>query len=197
MKLAPLSFAIALAVASLGIPGLALAQPATDAPTATADATRTAPSERPRHHRRHAFHRGHDLHHGIARMDADGDGRVSRAEFDAARTGREAARQARGGKEPGARREAATFDAIDANGDGHLVRSEVLAHREQRLREMRERREQRMADAFAAADLNGDGRLSRVEVDEKMPRLSARFAWMDDDRDGFLDLAELRAGRPR
>ena len=50
----------------------------------------------------------------------------------------------------------------------------------------------RFDERFAAADLNGDGKLSRVEVDEKMPRLSSRFAWMDDNRDGFLSSDELR-----
>ena len=50
-------------------------------------------------------------------------------------------------------------------------------------------------EAFAAADLNGDGRLSRVEADEKMPRLAARFAWLDDNRDGFLSRDEAQPRR--
>ena len=83
------------------------------------------------------------------------------------------------------------FDAIDANGDGHLVRGEVAAYRERMRRHAREEGARRLDAAFAAADLNGDGRLGRVEVAERMPRLSARFAWMDEDGDGFLDRAEL------
>ena len=89
------------------------------------------------------------------------------------------------------------FDAIDANKDGYIVRSEVAAHQERMRTQMREAGEKRFAEAFAAADLNKDGKLSRVEVDEKIPRLSKRFAWMDDNRDGFLDRAELEAGRSR
>ena len=42
-----------------------------------------------------------------------------------------------------------------------------------------------------------DGKLSRIEVDEKMPRLAKRFAWMDDNRDGFLSRAELEPRRHR
>ena len=89
------------------------------------------------------------------------------------------------------------FDAIDANRDGYIVRTEAVAHRERMRGQMREAGAKRFAEAFAAADLNGDGRLSRVEGDEKMPRLSKRFAWMDDNRDGFLSRTELEAGRQR
>jgi Ca2+-binding EF-hand superfamily protein len=89
------------------------------------------------------------------------------------------------------------FDAIDANRDGHIVRSEALAHAERMRAQHRIARERRSGASFAAADLNSDGRLSRVEVDEKMPRLAKRFAWMDDNRDGFLDRTELQAGARR
>ena len=50
---------------------------------------------------------------------------------------------------------------------------------------------------FREADLNGDGKLSRVEVSETMPRLAERFAWLDENRDGFLSREELQAGRPQ
>ena len=89
------------------------------------------------------------------------------------------------------------FDAIDANKDGYIVRSEVKAHGERMQAQMRGERERRFTESFAAADLNKDGKLSRVEVDEKMPRVSKRFAWMDDNRDGFLGKAELQAGSRR
>jgi len=210
MKQHALCIATAFAVAALGTAGLASARPDGAAPAATAaDAARVeAAAERPhrhgKHHPGHRGHRGRAMHGGIERMDADGDGRVSRAEFDAARAGREQAREARGERAPrnpdGRRahmRMALDFDAIDANRDGYIVRAEVAAHRERMRTRMREAAATRFAEAFAAADLNRDGRLSRVEVDEKMPRLSKRFAWMDDNRDGFLDRAELEAGRSR
>lgn len=231
MKRHALFFATALAVASLGTAGLAAAQSAPAAKAGSVAATDARPDavrgERPvRHGRGHFGHRGgHAMRGGIERMDADGDGRVSRAEFDAARAAREEAlaariaerektgageaprrargdrhdRPARGGMEHGPRmaRMAFDFDAIDANRDGYIVRAEVMAHRERMRGQMQARRAERFAEAFAAADLNKDGRLSRVEVDEKMPRLSTRFAWMDDNRDGFLDRKELEGGKRR
>jgi Ca2+-binding EF-hand superfamily protein len=141
-------------------------------------------SERPQ--RRHGHHGGkraqHGAHHDHARLDTDGDGRLSRVEVEAGANAR--SKRANPLVE--------NFAAIDADRDGHLVRSEIRAwherQRPQREAEMRKRFDER----FAAADLNGDGKLSRVEVDEKMPRLSSRFAWMDDNRDGFLSSDELR-----
>jgi len=194
MKRHALFFATALAVASLGAAGLAAAQsvPAAPASDATTDAPNDAiKGKRPmRHGKGHFGHRGgHAMGGGIERMDADGDGRISRAEFDAAKA-------ARDGKARGPRM-AFDFDAIDADKDGYIVRSEVMAHRDRMQKEMRGKHAERFAAAFAEADLNKDGKLSRVEVDEKMPRLSKRFAWMDDNRDGFLSRAELEAGKRR
>lgn len=230
MKRHALFFATALAVASLGAAGLAAAQSAPAAPAAdpTTDTPRAAAKDaRPMHRgQRHTGHRGHAMRDtmrgGIEHMDADGDGRISRAEFDAAKAAREQAhakriaerekagtgeaprraRADRPGRPAGdgmARgpRMALDFDAIDADKDGYLVRSEVMAHRDRMQQQMRTQRGQRFAEAFEAADLNKDGKLSRVEVDEKMPRLSTRFAWMDDNRDGFLSRAELEAGKRR
>ncbi|MEN1972886.1 hypothetical protein WCE34_11220 [Luteimonas sp. MJ204] len=229
MKRHALFFATALAVASLGTAGLAAAQsaPATNATAAgdaRTDAPRAAKGERPmRHGKGHSGHRGgHAMRGGIERMDTDEDGRISRAEFDAAKAAREEARAARiaqrekagAGESPRrARADRADrpardgvesgprmgfdFDAIDTNKDGYIVRSEVAAHRDRMQQQMRAKHAERFAEAFAAADLNKDGKLSRVEVDEKMPRLSKRFAWTDDNRDGFLSRAELEAGKRR
>ena len=235
MKRHALFFATALAVASLGAAGLAAAQSApatsdTKATTATAtgdartDAPRAAKGERPmRHGKGHSGHRGgHSMRGGIERMDTDEDGRISRAEFDAAKTAREEARAARiaqrekagAGESPRrARADRAgrpardgmergprmgfDFDAMDTNKDGYIVRSEVAVHRDRMQQQMRAKHAERFAEAFASADLNKDGKLSRVEVDEKMPRLSKRFAWTDDNRDGFLSRAELEAGKRR
>lgn len=132
-------------------------------------------------------HRGHGGFGHPERLDTDGDGRLSRAEVDAAKAGREGRPN----------RLAEHFAAIDANRDGFVVRSELhawhQAQRPQREAQMRKRLDER----FAAADLNGDRKLSRVEVDEKMPRLAKRFAWMDDNRDGFLSRAELQPPQRR
>jgi Ca2+-binding EF-hand superfamily protein len=136
--------------------------------------------------RTHAGKRG-GKRSGLARFDADRDGRISRAEFDTALAGSTAKHPA--GRES---RKLLDFTAIDANRDGHIVRAELRAYRE-RMRPQREaERKAHFEEKFAAADLNRDGRLGRVEVDEKMPRLAPRFEWMDENRDGFLNRDELR-----
>lgn len=143
--------------------------------------------ERPQ--RRHGHRGGKRPQHGAqrdhARLDTDGDGRLSRAEVEAGATGR--------GKRANPLVE--HFAAIDANRDGYLVRSEIRAWHERQRPQREAQMRKRFDERFAAADLNGDGKLSRVEVDEKMPRLSNRFTWMDDNRDGFLSRDELRPMR--
>ena len=121
---------------------------------------------------------GHRRHHAGAmeRMDTDQDGRISRAEFDT-------------------RRQTPTFEALDANRDGYIVRSEARAYYE-RMRPQREaERKARFEQRFTEADLNRDGKLGRAEVSENMPRMADRFAWLDENRDGFLTRAELANGR--
>ena len=201
MKRHAMFVATALAIASIGSAVAAVqsdAAPRAQAIPSTGDGDATE-----RRHRHGGHHRGHRRDHGgIERLDKDGDGRVSRAEFDAGEAGREArmARFRKPAGDPGAQRpqrKAFDFAAVDANQDGYIVRSEVRAHHE-RLRPQREaERAQRFAKSFAAADLNRDGRLSRIEVDEKMPRLAKRFAWTDDNRDGFVDKSEMQAGKRR
>ena len=146
-------------------------------------------NERPRRgaHGRHGRGDGrHGRAAGPERLDSNGDGRLSREEVAAGRGGR-----------GGSNRLVEHFDAIDGNRDGHIDRAELRnwheRQRPQREAEMRKRFDER----FAAADLNRDGKLSRVEVDEKMPRLTARFAWMDENRDGFLSREELQPRRGR
>ncbi|MFC3551152.1 EF-hand domain-containing protein [Lysobacter cavernae] len=127
-------------------------------------------------------HRGGRHHDGMSRViaaDADGDGRISRAEA------------AQLPKIAGA------FDAIDRNRDGQVVRSELRSYHERQRTQRGAERGKRFDERFAAADLNRDGKLSRVEVSEKMPHLAKGFAFMDEDRDGFLGRDDLRPSRPR
>ncbi|NYZ63955.1 EF-hand domain-containing protein [Luteimonas deserti] len=158
----------------------------------------------------------------LARFDTDNDGRISRAEAQAAQQTMQARRDAARAERPardGTRRAdsgagsprggkggaqggrgldlVADFDAIDRNRDGHLTRSELRSWFEAKAVERRAEGERRFEARFREADLNNDGRLSRVEVSEKMPRLTDRFAWLDENRDGFLSREELRAGRPQ
>ncbi len=138
---------------------------------------RLAADELPHWKGRHGGGRGH--HGDLSKLDADGDGRIAQAEL------------------AGNPRLAPNFAAMDLNRDGYLVRSEVRSYR-QRMRPQRmAERTKRFDERFAAADLDRDGKLSRVEVSEKMPRLAKGFAWMDDNRDGFLGREELLPARNR
>ena len=132
---------------------------------------RLGADERPHRgkHHGHCGHRG-----GLARLDVDGDGRIGRDEL------------------AGKSRIAAKFAAMDGNHDGYVVRSEARAYRDQQRPQRQAERARRFEQRFAAADLNHDGKLGKLEVSENMPRLGKAFAWMDDNRDGFLSREELR-----
>lgn len=108
------------------------------------------------------------------RADTDHDGRVSRAEWDAA------ASQRRGD----------WFDKLDLDKDGYITQEEMRQARETRHSNMRGR----MDEKFKQADTNGDGQLSLDEVQAKMPRLAPRFSDLDKDKNGLLSKEELAQG---
>ena len=108
------------------------------------------------------------------RADTDHDGRVSRAEYDAA------ASQRRGD----------WFDKLDLNKDGYITQDEMRQARETRHANMRGH----MDEKFKEADTNGDGQLSLDEVQAKMPRLASRFNELDTDKNGLLSKEELAHG---
>ncbi|QWP76174.1 hypothetical protein J5226_21710 [Lysobacter sp. K5869] len=116
---------------------------------------------------------------GAAKLDTDGDGRISSAEA---------------AKSP---RLAQNFAQIDANKDGYLVRGELRAYFQRERPKWEAERAKRFDAKFAEADLNHDGKLSKIEVQEKMPRLAEQFAFLDENRDGFLSKDELKPDRPR
>ena len=144
------------------------------------------------------MHRGmHRDHGGIERLDADHDGRISRAEFDAGHAQRETRMQQRPARAGQSQRKALDFTAVDANRDGYIVRSELRTYHE-RMRPQREAERKARFDAkFREADLNHDGKLGRVEVQDKMPRLADRFAWTDENHDGFLSRVEMQSPHGR
>lgn len=163
---------------------------------------RLTAAERPQRKGGHGKRGG--MHGGIQRMDKDGDGRISRAEFDAGKAERDARKAQFAQQHPDQAAKWAArgdrgfdFAAVDANRDGYIVRSELRSHHE-RMRPQREAEfARRSAERFTAADINRDGRLSRLEVGEKMPRLEKSFAWMDENRDGFLSQQELKPHKRR
>ncbi|QDL90738.1 hypothetical protein FDP22_02395 [Paroceanicella profunda] len=119
--------------------------------------------------------------HGPAmfmKMDADGDGTVTRAEVDAFRKAR--------------------FDAADANHDGEITRDELVASMTQRLEQERLDREKRRAEGMAdrmmaRADGNGDGVISAGEPPATFEDMM--FRRFDTDGDGTISAQEAEAGQ--
>lgn len=140
---------------------------------------------------------GYGKRGGMERLDTDGDGRISRAEFDAGQAARAQREAAKGGEAAAKRGPAFDFAAADANRDGYLVRSELRAYHERQRPQREAEHARRSAERFAAADINRDGKLSKLEVSEKLPHLEKSFAWMDENRDGFLSRDELQPPRKR
>jgi Ca2+-binding EF-hand superfamily protein len=118
--------------------------------------------------------RGGAPHASIMSADTDGDGKVSRAEAQAAAD----------------QRTAQWFDKLDLNKDGYVTQDEIDQARAARREKMHEAFDQHFKDA----DTNNDGKLSLEEVQAKMPRLAPRFSALDIDKDGFLSKEELQQG---
>jgi Ca2+-binding EF-hand superfamily protein len=161
----------------------------------------------------------------FARVDADRDGYVTRAEADtrvaAARGEMRERRAERQGQraERMADRRAGLFDRLDTNKDGSISRSEFDAHaaarserRAARGGEMRGGRGKRHARMMRRQHMGGMGagqfagamfeRLDadkdgRVSLAEASTRALAMFDRADANRDGTVTLEERRAARER
>ena len=117
-----------------------------------------------------------DAPHDTLRADTDGDGRVSRAEAEAASS----------------KKSTEWFDKLDANKDGYVTQEEISQAKASRRADMKARFDER----FKEADANNDGQLSLDEVQAKMPRLADRFSTLDKDKNGMLTRDELERGGP-
>jgi Ca2+-binding EF-hand superfamily protein len=117
-----------------------------------------------------------DTPHDTLRADTDGDGRVSRAEAEAA----------------GSKKSSQWFEKLDADKDGYVTQEEVSQAKATRRADM----QARFDEHFKEADANSDGQLSLDEVQAKMPRLADRFSTLDKDKNGMLTRDELQRGGP-
>ncbi len=109
---------------------------------------------------------------GFFQADANSDGAVTRAEFDASG--------------------AARFTRLDANSDGQLTREERRAERGERGERGRHGRRGGGPHMLGAADANNDGNITREEF---LARPGEMFARLDADSDGVISAAE-RPQRP-
>lgn len=136
----------------------------------------------------------------VRRLDSDGDGRISRAEFmtfQKQRVDRMSKRLFRRADKRGVdhitlstiRRERfrARLKRFDADGDGKVTRSEFRAVFMQRTT-------RRMTRLFKRFDKDGDGLISKAERKTMNER---RFGRLDSDGNGRLTRAELTAARQR
>ena len=117
----------------------------------------------------------------FAESDSNRDGRLSLAEFQAARS----------------RKLAEQFSKMDANRDGALTQDEMReAVREHKhMRSARKHQAMAMREQAIALDTNNDKALSRAEIGDRMPKLAQNFDAIDLNNDGRLTRDEMRAGR--
>jgi Ca2+-binding EF-hand superfamily protein len=107
--------------------------------------------------------------------DTDKDGKISRAEAEAASP-----------------RMTEWFARLDKDNDGQLTSEEMQAAHG----EWREHRDD-LRDKFTAADKDGDHALNLAEAQVAFPKIAENFGTLDTNNDGKVTPEELRAVRHR
>lgn len=112
---------------------------------------------------------------GFEQLDADGNGEISKEEFDA--------------------RHAAWLAMMDANGDGMLQQQELEAYILERIKAMAAKQSERMIERL---DSDSDGMVSADELGSKMGRASRgdrMFDRLDADDSGGISADELESAK--
>lgn len=115
-------------------------------------------------------------HHGadggmlLQEMDKNGDGAISKKEFDAFHN--------------------AYFKELDANHDGKITQDEMGAIHKKTA----DKCDVSFDSRFDESDINNDGVLSKDEAEIGMPMLFARFDEIDTNKDGKISKEEMTAG---
>lgn len=143
----------------------------------------------------------------FARLDANHDGFITKAEVDAAQAERADKMDKRAARFDPAR----MFDRLDANHDGQITRAEAdaarAAHMQAKSGQPAEAHAEAFGGLFARADANHDGVITRAEFDaaasQMHPRMEhagmrrgfagAMFDLADANKDGKVSLAEAQA----
>lgn len=119
-----------------------------------------------------ALSAGAAIAQGMPRADANGDGKVTLAEFKSHRV--------------------AMMMRADANKDGKLSRAEMEAAAARRAEAGGKGGKGGGGRMFDMLDANKDGFLTAAEIEKMVER---RFSRMDVNGDGALSAAEMKAGR--
>lgn len=108
----------------------------------------------------------------LGKVDANGDGVITRKEFEDYNNKR--------------------FDRLDANHDGKITPKEVEAAVAKARKRYREQMRNQFNRRFDAADANHDGALSKDEARD-MPGIARHFDELDANHDGKVSREEISA----
>jgi Ca2+-binding EF-hand superfamily protein len=112
---------------------------------------------------------------GIMRMDSDGDGMVSREEF----------------QPPEQHRGPRMLERADIDGDGNVTRDEIMAAIDEDAEERKARMSGQMLLMFEEADTDSDGVLTPMEA------LDHAFLRVDANGDGYITEEEAQQLRDK